>query len=65
MNVFGDHADRGVEQSYAISRFSERIVINSYCLIDPLVGNSGDAYHNSVEQLVGFVEFVELLSRSS
>jgi len=39
MNAFRDHADRGVQQSYAISHFSERVVMNLHRLIDPLVAS--------------------------
>ena len=38
-NVFRDHADHEVEQSQAISHFSEHVVMNSHCLIDALVGD--------------------------
>jgi len=44
MNAFRDHPDCGVKQSYAICHFSERVVIDWYSLIDPLVRNSGDAH---------------------
>ena len=39
MNAFRDHADGEIQQSYAISHFSERVVMNSHRLIDPLVGD--------------------------
>ena len=39
MNTFRDHANRGVQQFYAISHFSERVVMNSHCLVDLLVGD--------------------------
>jgi len=44
MSAVHDHADRGVEQSYAISHFSEHVVMNSQCLMGAVVGNSRDAY---------------------
>jgi len=45
MNAFRDRADRGVQQSYAISHFSERVVMDSHGLMDPLVARRlvGDA----------------------
>jgi len=39
MNAFRDHVDCGVKQSYAIFHFSERVAIDWYWLIDPLVGD--------------------------
>jgi len=37
MDAFRDHADRGVKQSYKVPYLSERVVMNSHRLIDPLI----------------------------
>ena len=37
MNAFRDHADGGVQESYMVSHFSERVVMNTHRLIDPLI----------------------------
>jgi len=37
MDAFRDHADGGVQESYMVSHFSERVVMNTHRLIDPLI----------------------------
>ena len=37
MNAFRDHADRGVQQSYAISHFSECVLMDSHGRMDPFI----------------------------
>jgi len=39
MKALRDYADGEVQQSYAISHFSERVVMNSHRLVDPLVAS--------------------------
>jgi len=62
MNAFRDRADRGVQQSYAISHFPERVVMNSHCLIDPLVAGKIRG-HNTHFRILRFLRVGASLRR--